>query len=266
MNEALGELLPVMIPIAIVLFGLVIGSFLNVVAYRVPLGRSVAHPPSACPNCEAPIAPRDNIPVLSWILLRGKCRHCRASISLRYPLVEAGHAGLWLLTYLVIGLEWVLPAYLWFASITLALVLTDLDHHRIPNRILYPGFVVGLVLLAGGALLDGVPERLLGAVGGAGGYFLVLFLVALASRGGFGFGDVKLAALLGLFTGFIGLGSALVAFFLGIFIGGLVAIVLLVLRQRDRKAEIAFGPPMILGAWIAVPYGATLLARWLGIA
>lgn len=263
---SLEEVLPIVLPIALVLFGLVVGSFLNVVAYRVPLGRSVAHPPSACPRCEAPIAPRDNIPVVSWLLLRGRCRHCGEPISARYPLVEAGHALLWLLTYLVVGLEWVLPAYLWFASVSLTLILTDLDHHRIPNRILYPGFVVGLVLMAGGALLDGEPERLLPAVGGALGYFLILFIVALASRGGFGFGDVKLAGLLGLFAGYGGLGSALVAFFLGVFIGGLVAIVLLVLRRRDRKAEIAFGPPMILGAWIAVPYGGEILAKWLGIA
>lgn len=262
----LDELLPLFVPIALVLFGLVVGSFLNVVAYRVPLGKSVAHPPSACPTCESPIAPRDNIPVVSWLLLRGMCRHCGEPISARYPLVEAGHAALWVLTYLVVGLEWVLIGYLWFASVSLALILTDLDHHRIPNRILYPGFVVGSILLAVGAFLDGEPARLLSALGGAAGYFMILFVVALASRGGFGFGDVKLAALLGLFTGYVGLGSALIAFFLGILIGGVVAIVLLALRRRDRKAEIAFGPPMIVGAWIAVPYGADLLARWLGIA
>jgi len=200
------------------------------------------------------------------LALRGRCRHCGEPISARYPLVEAGHAALWVLTYLVVGVEWVLIGYLWFVSVSLTLILTDLDHHRIPNRILYPGFLVGLILLAVGALLDGEPARLLPALGGAAGYFMILFVVALASRGGFGFGDVKLAALLGLFTGYVGLGSALIAFFLGIFIGGVVAIVLLALRRRDRKAEIAFGPPMIVGAWIAVPYGADLLARWLGIA
>lgn len=260
------EVLPIVLPIALVLFGLVVGSFLNVVAYRVPLGRSVAHPPSACPKCQSPITPRDNIPVVSWLLLRGRCRHCAEPISARYPLVEAGHAALWLVTYVVVGLRWALIGYLWFASVTLVLILTDLDHHRIPNRILYPGFVVGLLLLVAGGFLDGEPHRLLPALGGAAGYFLVLFVVALASRGGFGFGDVKLAALLGLFTGYVSLGSTLIAFFLGIFIGGAVAILLLALRRRDRKAEIAFGPPMIAGAWIAIPYGADLLSRWLGIA
>lgn len=262
----LEEIFPVLIPIALVLFGLVIGSFLNVVAYRVPLGKSVSHPPSACPRCGSPIAPRDNVPVVSWLLLRGRCRHCDLPIAVRYPLVEAGHALLWLLTYFVVGLEWVLIAYLWFASVTLTLVITDIDHHRIPNRILYPGFVAGLLLLGIGSLLDGEPSRLLSAAGGAVGYFLVLLVVALAARGGFGFGDVKLAALLGLFTGYAEIGSTVVAFFLGIFIGGLVAVVLLVTRRRDRKAEIAFGPPMILGSWIAIPYGAEILAQWLGIA
>lgn len=262
----LETLLPVLMPVALVVFGLVIGSFLNVVAYRVPLGKSVAHPPSACPNCATPIAPRDNIPVVSWLMLRARCRHCGTHISARYPLVEAGHAGLWVLTYLVIGLEWVLPAFLWFASVTLVLILTDLDHHRIPNRILFPGYVAGIVLLAGGAMLDGETVRLIPAAVGSLGYFAVLFVVALAARGGFGFGDVKLAALLGLFTGYGGVGSAAVALFLGIFIGGLVAVVLLVTRRRDRKAEIAFGPPMIVGAWIAIPYGPELMVRWLGIA
>lgn len=260
------SLLPVVMPIALTLFGLIVGSFLNVVAYRIPLGKSVAHPPSACPTCETPIAPRDNIPVISWLLLRGRCRHCGTRISPRYAVVEAANAALWLLTYLVVGMAWVLPAFLWFVSVTLVLILTDLDHHRIPNRILLPGFVVGAVLLVTGSLLDGSPERLLSAGIGAIGYFGILFVVALAARGGFGFGDVKLAALLGLFTGYAGVGSALIALFLGIFIGGLVAIVLLVTRRRDRKAEIAFGPPMIVGAWIAVPYGAELVARWLGIA
>ncbi len=262
----LEEMLPVLVPIFLVLFGLVVGSFLNVVAYRIPLGKSVAHPPSACPRCETPIAPRDNIPVVSWLLLRGRCRHCGEPISVRYPIVEAGHAALWVLTYLVVGLHWVLPAFLWFLSVTVALILTDLDHHRIPNRILYPGFVAGLALLAVGSWLDDDLSRMVPALIGAAGYFLVLFLVALATRGGFGFGDVKLAALLGLFTGYVGLGSALIAFFLGIFIGGLVAMALLIARRRDRKAEIAFGPPMIVGAWLAVPYGAELLTRWLGIA
>ena len=260
------ELLPIVAPVVLVLFGLVIGSFLNVVAYRIPLGRSVSHPPSACPNCETPIQPRDNVPVVSWLVLRGRCRHCGEPISVRYAIVEAGHAALWVLTYLVVGLQWVLPAYLWFVSVTVTLILTDLDHHRIPNRILYPGFVVGLVLLAIGSWVDGDVEQMLPALAGAVGYFSILLLVALATRGGFGFGDVKLAALLGLFAGYVGLGSALVAFFLGIFIGGLVAILLLVARRRDRKAEIAFGPPMIVGAWLAVPYGAELLTRWLGIA
>jgi leader peptidase (prepilin peptidase)/N-methyltransferase len=247
------------------LFGLAFGSFLNVVAYRVPLGRSVVHPPSACPSCDAPVRPRDNIPVISWFVLRGKCRDCSAPISARYPTVEALTGVLFTATVLVIGLAWTLPAYLWFVAVTMALILTDLDHKRIPNRILYPGTIAASVLLVGGAALDGQ----IGSLGRSflGGLFFFggLFLLALIARGGFGFGDVKLAFLLGLFMAFRGWEHLIVGVFLAFFLGGLAAILLLVTRKKGRKDAVPFGPSLIVGAWIGIAYGLEIAEWYLGI-
>lgn len=246
-------------------FGLAFGSFLNVVAYRVPLGLSVVRPPSACPTCNAPVRPRDNIPVISWFLLRGKCRDCDSPISFRYPVVEALTGALFAATVLVVGLVWTLPAYLWFGAVTTALILTDLDHKRIPNRILYPGTLVGTILLAVGSSIDVRFGDFGRAVVGGLIYFSGLFLLALIARGGFGFGDVKLAFLLGLFTTFRGWEHLIVGVFLAFFIGGLVAILLLITRRKGRKDAVPFGPSLVVGGWIGIAFGLEIANWYLGI-
>ncbi len=245
--------------------GLIAGSFLNVVAYRVPAGRSVVSPGSACPACGAPIRPRDNIPVLSWFLLRGRCRDCDGAISPRYPIVEAATAGLWGATVVVIGASWTLPAYLWFVAVGLVLVLTDLDHQRIPNRILFPGLAVGAGLLLAGALLDGDLDSYVRALAGAAAYFGGLFVVALAARGGFGFGDVKLAALLGLFLAYQSWGVLGAGVALAVLGGGLVALALLVTGRRGRKDAVPFGPALVTGAFAALAVGQQLADWYRGI-
>lgn len=244
--------------------GLIVGSFLNVVAHRVPSGGSVVRPPSACPHCETPILPRDNVPVLSWFMLRGKCRACSEPISKRYPLVEAVAAGLFAATPAVVGVTWVLPAYWWFVGVSLVLILTDLDHHRIPNAILYPGVVVGAVLLAIGAVVDGDLGSLGRGAGGGLAYFGFLFAVALLAKGGLGFGDVKLAVLLGLFTAYQSWGILAVSVFAAVFIGGLVAVGLLVAGRKGRKDVIPFGPPMVVGAYVALVVGEQIVDWYVG--
>lgn len=245
-------------------FGLIFGSFINVVVHRVPADLSVISPPSACPACGHPIRHRDNIPVLSWVILRGRCRDCQTKISVRYPIVEATTAALFAATVGLVGVEPVLPAYLWFAGVTLTLVLTDLDVKRIPNRILYPGTVVGAVLLFVGAVIDGELASFWRAVGGAAFYFLLFLVLALVAKGGFGFGDVKLAFFLGLFLTYqswevLGSGVAL-----GIAVGGIVAIGLLVSGRANRKAKIPFGPAMVIGAYAALAFGQELADWYLG--
>ena len=249
------------IPIA--LLGLIIGSFINVVAYRVPLKRSVVSPGSACPSCDHPLDWRDNIPVLSWLLLGGKCRHCGASISARYPIVEVATAALFVITYVEFGLVGVLPGYLWFVGVTVALTLTDLDHKLIPNRILFPSTAVGVVLLGLGSVVDGQIADFGSAILGGLIYFAALLAVALVARGGFGFGDVKLAAFLGLYATYLGWGQLVVAIVLPFVVGGVVSIFLLVTRIKGRKDAIPFGPYMVIGAYLAVYTGQAIVDWYL---
>lgn len=244
--------------------GLIIGSFINVVAYRIPAGKSVVSPPSACPTCHHPIRPRDNIPIVSWLLLRGKCRDCHAPISARYPIVEATTGGLFVAAVVVIGLEWSLPAYLWFAGVTLALVLTDLDVKRIPNRILYPSTVVGTLLLLGAAVLDGDLGHFWRGLVGGGIYFALFLVIALVARGGFGFGDVKLAFFLGEYLAYQSWGVLGAGIALGIGVGGFIALGVLILTKADRKTHIPFGPAMVVGSYLALIFGESLSDWYLG--
>ncbi|MEK7252022.1 MAG: prepilin peptidase [Actinomycetota bacterium] len=243
--------------------GLLIGSFLNVVVYRIPAGLAVVRPPSSCPRCGHLIRSRDNIPVASWFLLRGECRDCGEPISPRYPLVEAGTAILFGVTGWLIGPVWVLPAYLWFVGVTLALALVDIDHRRIPNRILYPGTIVATVLLAGGAVADGSVGALWRALAGGGAYFGFLLVLALVARGGFGFGDVKLGFLLGEFLGYRSWGALLVGGFMAFLVGGLLAALLLAARRAGRKDAIPFGPALVIGCYVAIAAGEAILDWYL---
>ncbi|MBN2113814.1 MAG: prepilin peptidase [Acidimicrobiia bacterium] len=244
--------------------GLVAGSFVNVVAYRVPLRKSVVRPRSACPACGHEIRARDNIPVLSWLLLRGRCRDCGSGISVRYPFVEAGTGAAFAGLALLLGPSWALPAFWWAAAVAIALTLTDLDVKRIPDRILLPGAAVTLVLLGAAAFLDGEPMAWARSAGGAAAYFALLFLVALAARGGFGFGDVKLGLLLGAVLAYRSWGVLAVGAFAAFAVGGLVAAGLLVTRRAGRKDAIPFGPAMVVGAALALAWGETIAGWYLG--
>jgi leader peptidase (prepilin peptidase)/N-methyltransferase len=243
------------------LLGLIAGSFINVVAHRVPAEASVVRPRSACPSCGHEIRNRDNIPVLSWLLLRGRCRDCQEPISVRYPLVELLTAVLFALVPIVLGVSWVVPAYWWFVGVSIVLVLTDLDHHRIPNKILLPGTVVGAALLGAGSAIDSELEAFARALAAGAAYFGLLFVIALIARGGFGFGDVKLAFFLGLFLGYQSWGVLFAGIALAFLIGGLVATGLLVTRRKGRRDAIPFGPALVAGALVAVAVGQEL-ADW----
>jgi leader peptidase (prepilin peptidase)/N-methyltransferase len=244
--------------------GLLIGSFINVVSYRVPLAVKVTSPPSACPACGHQIRPRDNIPIVSWLALRGRCRDCGERISARYPIVEAGTAVTFGLTAWLIGASWTLPAYLWFAGVAVALTVTDLDHKRIPNRILYPGTIVGTALLAGGAALDMELPSMGRALLGATAAFAFFLIVGLAARGGFGFGDVKLAFLLGEFSAYRSWDALMSGVFSAFLVGGLAAVAMLLAGRAGRKDAIPFGPALILGAAIGIAWGEDLVSWYLG--
>ncbi len=255
------------------LLGLAIGSFLNVVVYRVPAGRSLT-PDSACPKCGIAIRTRDNIPVVSWLMLRGRCRGCAQPISARYPLVEAGTAAAFVLVTARFGPAAIeaataqdaiagaieLVAFLTLTAVSIALALIDLDTRRLPNVIVVPSLLAGSVLLGAAALVRGDLAALAGAGIGGAGLFLLYFVLALVSRGGMGMGDVKLAAVLGLYLGFLGWGNLLVGAFAAFLFGGVFGILLLIVRRAGRRTAIPFGPWMILGAWLGV-FAGELVAR-----
>ena len=245
------------------LLGLLIGSFLNVVVWRVPQGLSVVSPPSACPACATPVRPRDNVPVVSWLLLRGRCRDCGTAISVRYPLVEVACAVLFVVMAVRFGPDPVLPAFLYLAAVGLALALIDLDCKRLPDALTLPSYAVGTVLLAGAALAGSGTGSLVRALVAAAAMFAVYFALCFAYPAGMGFGDVKLAGVLGLYTGWLGWGEWAVGLFLGFLLGALFGIALILARRGGRKTAVPFGPFMLLGALVAVLYGGQLADAYL---
>ncbi len=243
--------------------GLLIGSFLNVVVHRVPRGESVVSPPSACPACGNAIRPRDNVPVVGWLLLRGRCRDCDAPISPRYPVVEAGTAALFAVMALRFGFDPVLPAYLYLAAVGLALALIDLDCKRLPDALTLPSYPVAAVLLGLAALLGSDSGDFVKALLGGAAMFAVYFGLAFAYPAGMGFGDVKLAGVLGMYIAWLGWGSWAVGLFLGFFLGGVFGIALIAVKRGGRKTAVPFGPFMLLGALIAVLVGPELAQGYL---
>jgi len=270
-------LLPVLL--GTLVLGLAVGSFTNVVVSRVPAGRSVVAPRSACPTCETPISSRDNVPVLSWLLLRGRCRTCKTSISSRYPLVElAGGVtfaavAVWRLVTagpVITGMDagalaLEIAALLYLASITIALALIDIDVHRLPDVIVLPGYAVGAVLLCGAAFLHGDLEAAARAAAGAGALVVFYFGLAMVKAGGMGLGDIKLAGVLGLFLAYFGWPQLIVGTSAAFLVGGLVGLALIIARRVGRGGGIPFGPAMLAGAWIGIVAGAPLADAYLSL-
>lgn len=248
--------------------GLAVGSFLNVVIWRLPRGESLSHPASACPNCGHGIRWYDNVPVLSWILLRGRCRDCQARISLRYPLVELGTAvvfGTIAIRFTEESTIWALSAYLYLGAIGVALALIDIDTHRLPNALVLPSYAVAVVLLTVASAGAGDWAALLRAVAGGAILFCFYFVLAMVVPRGMGFGDVKLAGVLGLYLGWLGWGSLAVGAFAAFVLGGVFSAALLIARRVRRGSGIPFGPWMIGGALVAVFYGEPIANGYLAL-
>jgi leader peptidase (prepilin peptidase) / N-methyltransferase len=245
------------------LFGLVLGSFANVCIHRLPRGESIVRPPSRCPACRALVQPWDNVPVLSFIALRGRCRACRAPISLRYPLVEAANAALYFLVAQVHGPTARSIALLALATALVVLTLIDLDHQILPDAITLPGIVVGVLasLLPGSAV--SWQESIASAIGG----YLVFAAVAFAwkrLRGieALGQGDWKMAAMLGAFLGWQPL---LLTVFLATLAGSLVGGVLIATGRGDRQSKLPLGSFLGLAALFALLWGAPVVAWYRGL-
>ncbi|OQW33768.1 MAG: hypothetical protein A4E19_02660 [Nitrospira sp. SG-bin1] len=244
------------------LFGALIGSFLNVCIYRLPRQESIAWPGSHCPRCAHPIAWYDNIPILSFLALAGRCRHCAVGIPFRYPLIEIlnalGYVGLlW-----VFGPSWTAAAYGLLYSALLVVAGTDLSHKIIPNAVTFPGIIIGF-LCAATILPVGAPDSVLGILVGGG----ILWVLAWASpyvfgKEGMGGGDIKL---LGMIGAFLGWKPAVMTIMVGSFLGSVVAVALIAAKVIKREDYIPFGPFLVCGALVALFFGQSILDWYQGL-
>ncbi len=254
------------IGILIFIFGTIIGSFLNVCIYRLPLGLSLARKPSSCPACGRRLGAFDLVPVLSYVWLGGKCRGCKQKISAAYPLIEALTGILFLLLYLRFGLSPVLPVYAALISLLIVIAVIDMRHMEIPNGLVIAGLTVGFIQLAITAatgLFDPWHSYVIGFFVGALPLLLIALLGALLfKKEAMGGGDIKMMAFCGLITGWR---LVIPAYFIGIFTGAILSIILIAAKQKKRGDAIPFGPFLALGVTVSVFFGNELINWYLGL-
>ena len=247
-----------MLNVASIVLGAIVGSFLNVCISRLPKEESIVRPGSHCPKCKTPIQYYDNIPLLSYLLLRGKCRYCQASISIQYPIVEAITALSSFFLFITFGVSLSFIYYFSFVAALIAITVIDLYHQIIPDVISLPGIVIGLL----GSLI--IPQitfwsSLIGVLSGGGSLFLVATVYQwLFKREGMGGGDVKLLAMIGAFLGWK---AVILTILLSSFIGSIIGITVMLIKGKDFKYAIPFGPFLALGAVISLFCGENLI-RW----
>ncbi len=252
--------------VIVFVLGSLVGSFLNVCIYRIPRGLSVVMPSSRCPSCENPIKPWDNVPILSYLFLGGRCRYCGERISFRYPLVEGFNALCYAALLWRFGPGWDFPVYCFLCSALIVITFVDLDFQIIPDRITLPGIVIGI--LTGSFLLPdpfmrtdalGFSTSLIGAAGGFGFYYLVAWLsLAILKKEGMGGGDIKMMAMVGAFLGWK---AVILTTFLGSLTGSIAGISMMVARGREKGSLLPFGPFLSIGAVISLFFGEEIL-RW----
>ena len=254
----------ILLIIIFAILGLAVGSFLNVCIDRLPQNKSIAFPSSHCEACQHKLAAKDLIPVFSYLRLRGRCRYCQASVPRRLLWVELATALIFALLYWHYGLSTELGVMIFYACLFIVIFIIDLERGLILNKVVYPSMVVALLL----ALLPQSRLTLMiepgiasAALGGAIGFGLFL-LIALVSRGGMGWGDVKLAALIGLATGFP---LVFLAIIMGAILGGIVAVALMIAKKRKRREAIPFGPFLALAAMITLLWGSNIMSWYLGL-
>ena len=243
----------------VVIFGLVIGSFLNVCICRIANEESIAFPPSHCTNCGYELKAKDLIPVLSYIFLGGKCRSCKEKISIQYPIVEMLNAILYIAIYLKFGFTLNLFKFCLFASLLIVIGFIDFKTKYVYNSTVVFGVVSGILF----AVLEWMETKSIpwNYIAGAFIGFGIIYLIVILTRG-MGEGDIDIALICGLFLGIKGI---LVTLFLAIILGGIVATIILIFKLKERKAEIAFGPYLAIGGIIACLYGSRLIDIYLGL-
>jgi leader peptidase (prepilin peptidase)/N-methyltransferase len=239
--------------------GLAVGSFLNVVIYRVPRRQSIVRPRSMCPSCGTPIREKDNIPVLSWLLLHGRCRDCKSAISIQYPLVEVGCAALFAGAAARFGYQWDLPAYLALFAGLLVLSIIDVESMLLPKVLVYALTVLVATLLLLAAVITGQWHAYAVGTLCAVGWYVLFFAINFASPRLLGFGDVRLSLVLGLSLGWLGVGYVLLGFFSANVVGAVVGLFLIASKRMTRQDRIPYGVFLAAGCLIAVFAGPELL-------
>lgn len=248
---------------AAAILGLIFGSFATVVAHRLPRDESVVAGRSRCPNCGRTITAVENIPVISYVVLRGRCRGCGARISPRYPLIELGAAVLFALAAWKFGFTAEAFVFAGFFWALVVLTVIDFEHKLLPDRIVYPTFVIAWISLIAIALVRDDLDRLVDAAIGAAAFGGFFFLVAFIYPAGMGGGDIKLAFVLGTMLGFVeGIGVVLVGMFLSFLVGAVAGIGVMVATGKGRKSQVPFGPFLALGTILAIFWGRPLLDEY----
>ena len=247
--------------VLIFILGLIVGSFSNVCVYRIPRNESIVYPASHCPKCHTTIKPIDNIPLLSYILLKGRCRNCKSKISIRYPVVEFLTGFIYLQIYLVYGLSIQTLIYVILASSLIIISFIDLKEQIVPDVISLPGIVLGFIISFFVPYISFINSALGILVGG--GIILIIGLAGsvIFKKEAMGGGDVKLAAMIGAFLGWR---YIIISLFLGFFLGAIVGIVLILSKIKSREDVVAFGPFIVLGSLITLLCGEKILSWYLG--
>ncbi len=248
--------------ILIFVLGLIVGSFSNVCIYRIPRNESLIYPASHCPKCRTKISPIDNIPLLSYILLKGKCRNCGSKISIQYPVVEFLTGLIYLIIYLIYGLSIQSLVYIILSSALIIIAFIDLHEQIVPDVISLPGIVVGFILSFIVPYISFINSALGALVGG--GIILIIAWVGsiIFKKEAMGGGDVKLAAMIGAFLGWR---YTIISLFLGFFLGALTGIILIMTKIKKREDAIPFGPFIALGSIITLLWGEKILSWYIGI-
>ncbi len=243
------------------LFGLIVGSFLNVVIYRVPRKESIVTPRSHCPSCQALIKEYDNIPVFSWLILKGHCRHCGVAISPRYIFVEVACAGLFAGLAARLGYNWELPAFLVLFAGLLCLACIDLETLLLPKSVVYPVLILVTLFMVGASAISGDWHRLIVAAICAVAWFVLFFAINLASPRMLGYGDVRLALLLGLGLGWFGWRFVVIGFFSANLIGAIIGLALIATKRMSHDQPIPYAVFLAIGTAVAV-FAGPEIAPW----
>lgn len=247
--------------VLIFILGLIVGSFSNVCIYRIPRNESIIYPASHCPKCRSNISPKDNIPLLSYILLKGRCRNCKSKISIQYPIVELLTGLIYLIIYLVYGLSIQSLIYIILSSALIIIAFIDLNEQIVPDVISLPGIVIGFILSFLVPYISFVNSALGVVVGG--GIILIIGLAGslIFKKEAMGGGDVKLAAMIGAFLGWR---YIIISLFLGFFLGALAGIILILSKIKSREDVVPFGPFIVLGSFITLLWGEKIISWYIG--